>query len=113
MKKEELSSLYKKAYEYSKVRYNKYPDQIILEDDGSIQLRFEDYWCGSYEYNSEFIEIKELSKNLEEIYNERVLKEAEEQRIREEEYKKSQELRKVREKEERKAQYLKLKKEFE
>ena len=107
-----LQTIYKRAIQYSINRFGKEPDKIELNDE-YLEAVWENYKCGDYDIEKQFISAENLSENLDEVYKKRI-QELEEKRIQEEiRRKKEEEERKKREKECRFQDYLKLKKEFE
>lgn len=106
-----LELIQDRAEEVGRIKFGTAPTNVILEN-GRICLRYESYCCGSYEYESEYINASDLTKDLdilaEEAKKELERKQEEEKQRRERIIKEQQEKK---DKEEREL-YLKLKNKF-
>lgn len=115
MTTKELQNIYNKVREISQAKYDFYPDEVMIDDDGSllavnITVGFDEDYEKRVSYP---IDISDLDKDLETLIEEKKRKE----KILMEQYKKEMEQKKKeldnQLKTWRKAQYLELKKEFE
>jgi hypothetical protein len=106
-----LELIEERAKQVSQAKFGATPDKVILEG-GSIKLIFENYCCGSADYESEYIGAEELLEDLDVI-----VQKAKEAKIKQQE-EAQRRLEKIRQQEaERKEQqeretYLTLKKKF-
>lgn len=109
---EDLKTLYQRAMQYCHAKYGKEPSRLeISETDGLLLAKFYAYNTEDEKY--EYINIDNLSENLDDIYAERK-KIEEENRIKQEEHNKR--LKQIQDKQDkvrREELYLRLKREFE
>jgi hypothetical protein len=109
-----LQTIYTRAEQYAMARWDrKSPNQIELQEDGTIKVTWEYYRCGDYDYDYEYIDVENLTEDLDVVVQERKKKEEEARLAMEHERKFQEEKRLAQEKERRRAEYLKFKKEFE
>ena len=109
-----LKTIYTRAEQYAMARWDrKSPTQIELQEDGTIMVTWEYYRCGDYDYDYEYIDVENLTEDLDVVVQERKKKEEEVRIIMERERKFQEEKRLAQEKEKRRQEYLKLKQEFE
>jgi hypothetical protein len=107
-----LQTIFTRANQYAITKYGNEPDKIILDSSGEIWARYDNYCCGSYDYEDEIITVDNLTEDLDAVAAERA-KKLEEERLKQEEYNRQQKiLREQREKEERRRKFNELKKEF-
>ena len=107
-----LETIYKRANEFATIRYGSEPDKIQLDNEG-ITAIWENYRCGDYDYEYEYITADNLTEDLDEVARKRQIELEERRKAEEIKRKQEQERREKVEKERRKQDYLKLKKEFE
>lgn len=109
-----LKTIYTRAEQYAMARWDrKSPTKIELEPDGTILVIWEYYNRGGEDYDYEYIDVENLTEDLDAVVAERKRKEEEARIIMERERKFQEEKRLAQEKEKRRQEYLKLKKEFE
>jgi hypothetical protein len=103
-----LQTIEDRASEVGNIKFGSYPERVIVEG-GSIILRYENYCCGSYEYEHEYISVEELTEDLD-IIREKAKKEKE-KRIEEDRLKREKiaQQEKERKEEQEKNTYLQLK----
>lgn len=108
-----LQTIRKRAVQYCVAAYNNgEPDEIHIEEDGTLRARWFAYNRG-YDDDYEYFSVDKLAADLDEVYAERKRKEEDERKKQEEYNRQQQKLRTEREREERRRKYNELKKEFE
>lgn len=110
---EQLESLYNQAMQYCHAAFGSEPNELHIGWDGMLKSLWYMSCRGEYYEDEEYITPELLTKDLEEVRQERLKKEQEARMKAEEEAKKHQDEYEQRQKELRKMQYLKLKEEFE
>lgn len=108
-----LKKVYSRAEQYAIARWNKTPDRIEIQDDGTIRVVWEIYYSGEYDYDYEYISVENLTEDLDAVIEVRKKEEEEARKAHEIRMKEIERQRQLREQEQRKQQYLKLKQEFE
>lgn len=112
--KELIQTIYTRAEQFAITRWNRgTPDVIGLEDDGTVSLTWEEFDDGYRDTDIEFIDVDDLTADLDSIAAERRRKEEEARLALERERRFREERRLAQEKDRRKSEYLKLKAEFE
>lgn len=108
-----LKKVYLRAEQYAIARWNKTPDRIEIQDDGTIRVVWEIYYSGEYDYDYEYISVENLTEDLDPVIEKRKKEEEEAWKAHEIRMKEIEHQRKLQEQEQRRLQYLKLKQEFE
>jgi hypothetical protein len=106
-----LLTIYNRAKEFAITKYGKEPDEIHIEP-GNIEVLYENYCCGSSDWDYHTITAEDLSADLDKVAEERRQLEEKERLEKEEKRKIEEQKRLEREKEIRRASFLRLKKEF-
>lgn len=109
-----IKTIYDRAYQYISAKRGETPDSIELDEDGTINANYVIYQrCGDIEHETEYINIDNLTEDLDAVIEQRKIKEKEEWEKRQIALKLEKEKEELRLKNNRRAEYLKLKKEFE
>lgn len=108
-----LKKVYLRAEQYAIARWNKTPDRIEIQDDGTIRAVWELCYSGECDYDYEYISVENLTEDLDAVIEIRKKEEEEARKAHEIRMKEIERQRQLREQEQRKQQYLKLKQEFE
>lgn len=109
---EMVEAIYDRADQVAKIKFGASPDKIILDGGSSIKCRYETYCCGSTDYEDEYINVSDLTKELDAIRKEAEAKKAKEKIEMERKRAAEQKQREEREKEQRLRTYQALQKEF-
>ncbi len=108
-----LQTIYTRANQYAITKFGSEPDNIKLQSDGTLEVEYSYYCCGSTDYKNEYISAENLTEDLDEVAKQRQIKLDEEYRINEIRRKEEQEKYNKQQKENRRQQFIKLKVEFE
>lgn len=108
---DDLKVLYDRVIQYSIARWANEPDYIIIDYDGQLKLRFDSYHDNDYE--TRYIDMENLTDDLDALVAERKEKEQIEREQKEKEQLARQIQNEKYAKQQRFEQYLKYKKEFE
>lgn len=66
MKTEDLKYLFYAAYEFAEKKFGNKPDDVVIEEDGTIKVQWSTYvGCGEYEYKYETIIVQDLNERIE------------------------------------------------
>ena len=109
-----LQTLYKRAIEFAIVKFGRgEPNEVHLTEEGQIAVLFETYLRGGdTDREWEYINVEELSQDLDKVIEERKVREAAEKVQREKEALERRIQINAKEKEARRQKWLTLKKEF-
>lgn len=74
-----IKTIYDRAYEYISAKRGETPDSIELNDDGTIIANYIIYErCGDIEHETEYINIDNLTEDLDAVIEQRKIREKEE-----------------------------------